>query len=50
MPIAPEPMTMSDFGIAGGTIASKYGPDAVAVRLDAGARGRAPVAMMMLAL
>ena len=48
MPMAPDPMTSSDFGMACGTMASKY----VQISFLSGsipgkARGRAPVATMM---
>jgi hypothetical protein len=48
MPIAPDPITRSDFGIWGGTMASKY----VQISSPSGsrpgsARGLAPVAKMM---
>ncbi len=35
MPIAPEPITSSDLGNSGGTIASLVGPDELAVGLEA---------------
>ncbi len=48
MPIAPEPMTTSDFGIEVRLHGFEIGPDQFAIRFDAGsARGRAPVATMM---
>ena len=48
MPIAPDPMTSSDFGISRRHHRLEIGPDQLAVRLDAGQRARpAPVAMMM---
>ena len=48
MPMAPEPTTSSDFGIAGGTMASKYVQTSFLSGSRPGStRGRAPVAMMM---
>ena len=40
MPIAPEPMTSSDFGIASRHHRLEIGPDQLAVRLDAGQHAR----------
>ena len=48
MPIAPEPITSSDFGIFAGTIASKYDQISLpSTSMPGICRGRAPVAKMM---
>ena len=48
MPMAPEPITSSDFGILSGFIASKYVQTSfLSGSMPGSTRGRAPVAMMM---